>query len=455
MKPLVGKGEIWVSLKTDSFRMARRRVFGVLAKIESEFEIARSSLGKPVDSALLSLANSNTKHQSQGSVKSAEFRHASDNSDIPIGLTFGEVYERFMSDPTQDWAPRTRLAYQTTQRLAVSIIGSATPMVEVNRALCREFLEALRFLPKGASRAFPDLSAKQASEKARLEGLTNLISAANINTYLNKLCVVLNWAVREEFLGKNYLKGLRVADPVGPRDKRFPFDNAQLEAIFSAPLYVGCVNDCEGYGKRGTERPKGTRFWVPLIGLWQGLRLNEICQLDTTDIREIDGVECIIVTTDSLNGSKDKRLKTENSQRIVPVHPHLIGLGLMDFVLQAQISARKKLFEDINPGAYGARSTAFSKWFIQFLGKENAVKPRTSFHSFRHNYRDALRQAGVDREVAMALGGWGSGSKMGLDVSDHYGRGYQPRFLRDQVSRIDFDDVPALLRLCKTASKRA
>lgn len=36
----------------------------------------------------------------------------------PAALSFAKVYQRFMSDPAQDWSPRTRLAYETTRRLA-------------------------------------------------------------------------------------------------------------------------------------------------------------------------------------------------------------------------------------------------------------------------------------------------------------------------------------------------
>ncbi|NVD46153.1 site-specific integrase, partial [Qipengyuania atrilutea] len=448
MKAAIGKGEVWQSLKTDSLRTARRRAFVALAEIESRFEQLRGHLGMPFDSTLQRPSYdggggvpANTSQDGRRTLLGMTL-----DPSAPV-LTFGEVYDRFMSDPTQDWSPRTRLAYQTTQRLAVSIIGADLPINQLSRAVCRDFLETLRYLPKQVSRAFPDLSPKEAASKAKSEGLTNLMSAANINIYLNKLCVVLNWAVREEFLVRNHLKGLRVADPVNQRDKRLPFESWQLESIFSAPLYSGCLNDAEGYARCGDRRPRGTRFWVPLLGLWQGLRLNEACQLDITDVRNLDGVSCLVVTADSLVGSTDKRLKTSSSERIVPLHPFLHDLGFLDFVRRKADAGETKLFDDINPGADGIRSTSFSKWFILFLGHAKAVKPKTSFHSFRHCFRDALRDARVDREVAMVLGGWGSGSKSGFDVSDYYGRGYEPSFLREEIAKINFDRVKALARL--------
>lgn len=55
---------------------------------------------------------------------------------------------------------------------------------------------------------------------------------------------------------------------------------------------------------------------MPLIALCTGARLGEICQLDTTDIRTVDGVDCIVVSLRSLNGTTDKQLKTTASYRL-------------------------------------------------------------------------------------------------------------------------------------------
>ena len=447
LREALGKGEIWRSLATDSRSVASRRALRSLAEIEALFDDTRGTLGLPVDFALSEPWDRHGRTRSISDEKSGFKSFVQESqSDTPM-LTFSEVYSRFMNDATQDWSPRTRLAYETTRRLALSIIGSDRPIEQLTRVVCRDFLDTLRFLPKRASRAFPALSAKQAAAMARETGFADLIGPSNVNTYLNKLCVVLNWAVIEGYLSKNNLKGLRVADPVNQRDKRLPFDEAQLEAIFSAPLYTGCLNDGGGYAICGPDKPRGTRFWVPLLGLYTGMRLNEICQLDTTDLRVLNDVLCIIVCTESQCGSTDKRLKTASSARIIPLHPRLLSLGFESFVLKSKASGRAKLFEDINPGSSGIRSTAFSKWFVQYLCKANASKPRTSFHSFRHSFRDALREARVDREIAMALGGWGTGSKSGLDVSDFYGRGFDPSRLREEITKIKYDKIKALTLL--------
>jgi hypothetical protein len=53
---VVGKGEIWRSLKTDSYRIAVRRSHFVISQIEAEFEAARQKVGRTVDETLLSVS---------------------------------------------------------------------------------------------------------------------------------------------------------------------------------------------------------------------------------------------------------------------------------------------------------------------------------------------------------------------------------------------------------------
>ena len=298
----------------------------------------------------------------------------------------------------------------------------------------------LRHLPRNAAKRFPKLSLREASERAREKGGIELISAANANVHLANFSSFLNWAVNEELLPRNPMRGLRLPDDVAKRDKRHPFSDEQLRAIFNAPLYRGCLDGERGYAKTGLERPRNARFWVPLIALHTGMRLNEICQLDTADIREIESVHCIAVSEQSLQGSSDKALKTVASERLIPIHPMLISSGLLAFVMQRRQSGQTKLFEEIDPGPRGKRAVAFSKWFTQFTRACGAYQPRTSFHSFRHNFRDELRAARIDHDIAMELGGWTTAGG-NRTVSDNYGSGHKVPALSDAICRLRFSYV--------------
>ncbi|NBB41603.1 tyrosine-type recombinase/integrase [Sphingobium yanoikuyae] len=410
-----------------------------MARVEAEIEHFRSMAGLPYDPTLLEPSHDNF-HQRRAASNDA----INSSRELPVNetppLTFGDAYDRYLADPTRAWGARTREAYETSRRLAVSVIGKDTPMRTVSRSQCRDFIDVLRFLPRNASKRFPNLTARQAADRARLRGDADLMSAANANACIANLSTFLNWAVNEELLSRNPMRGLRLPDETAKKDKRFPFNPMQLRAIFDAPLYRGCLDGARGYAKPGTERPRNARFWVPLIGLHTGMRLNEICQLDVADIRVIDGISCFVITEASVAGPSDKNLKTFASERLIPIHNNLIDCGLLHFVEEQRQNKQTKLFEEIDPGTKGVRAVAFSKYFTQFLRSCGAYQPRTCFHSFRHNFRDELRLARVEHDIAMALGGWTSGSgKRG--ASDNYGNGHRLETLNEAISSLKFSDI--------------
>ncbi len=425
LRTILGKKEVWRSLGTDSPTVALRRSLRVAATIEHEFEEARSQAGLAVDETILS---GFADHEGVPS----ETKEAA-----VAGPTVGELYDAYMSDPTRDWSPTTRMAYQTTRRVVLAILGEHTPIRSITRAQCREMIEVLRWQPRNASKLFPGLSPVEIAARAKAEQRSDLINAANLNTYLNKLGGVFNWAVREEMIDRNPAQGLRVPDPTLRRDKRLPFSTAQLRAIFAAPLYTGCLDAGNGYATPGTSRPRNARFWIPLASMFCGLRLNEACQLDVSDIRLIEDIACFVITERSASKTTDKRLKTASSERVVPIHPELLSLGFMEFVAGRRRAGEAKLFGEVGLGATGYRSTTFSAWFARFATKAGASSEKTCFHSLRHGFRDALREAQVPREIALALGGW-SAPGGSASVSDAYGSGYRIKTLFEGIGRVHY-----------------
>ena len=65
-----------------------------------------------------------------------------------------------MTDPTQAESARTREAYGTRRRLAVSIIGKDVPIRSHARARCRDYIDVLRFMPRNAAKRFSKLTAR-------------------------------------------------------------------------------------------------------------------------------------------------------------------------------------------------------------------------------------------------------------------------------------------------------
>jgi len=351
------------------------------------------------------------------------------------GRTLREVFELHQSDPSKVRTPKTVLAYENTFEVIGAVIDLNTPICDISRDDCRRLLETLRWVPSNSTKRYPKLNIVQAAEMAKRKKLTSTLNPATINAYLNRLSSVLNFAMNEGLIDRNPTRGLKVADPVRARDKRLPFSPQQLQRIFNAPLYRGCVNDEAGYATPGPNRPRRGRFWVPLIGLFSGMRLNEICQLDVADIQEIEGIPCFHVRPDpSAKGSK--RLKTEASERLVPVHPTLLDIGFMTYVEAQRAKGVAKLFPDLRRSTTGYYSDPFSKWFRRFLVAAGADGPRTCFHSFRHCFRDALRNGHVDLQVSLSLGGWTSTESA---ASEAYGVGPSVHALAQGMSQVEYN----------------
>ncbi len=105
---------------------------------------------------------------------------------------------------------------------------------------------------------------------------------------------------------------------------------------------------------------------VPLIGLFTGARLNEVCQLNpNTDIKQDmkTGIYYFHFTDEGLVEGIEKSIKTSSSRRIVPIHSKLIELGFLDYVDHVKSGGHKIIFPSWPPN-HGKASAKVSKWFI-------------------------------------------------------------------------------------------
>ena len=352
------------------------------------------------------------------------------------GRTLREVFKLHQSDPSKVRTPKTALAYENTFEVIGAVIDLDAPICDISRDDCRRLLETLRWVPSNPTKRYPKLSIVQAAEMAKRKKLTTTLNPATINAYLNRLSSVLNFAMNEGLIDRNPTRGLKVADPVRARDKRLPFSPQQLQRIFNAPLYRGCLNDEAGYATPGPNRPRRGRFWVPLIGLFSGMRLNEICQLDVADVQEVDGVWCFHIRLDPA-GEHDKRLKTGASERLIPIHPMLLDIGILAYASERRSEGGLKFFPELRRSTTGYYSDPFSKWFRRFLKSAGANSPRTCFHSFRHCFRDELRRTRADHELAMRLGGW-AGISAKAEVSASYGSGFSTQQMAHAVAQVRY-----------------
>lgn len=242
---------------------------------------------------------------------------------------------------------------------------------------------------------------------------------ATVRKKVRLLSTVFAVAAANEKIAANPAEGVTVPKAKGQEKPRIPFAPEDVGQIFSHPVFTA--------GERPDELAGEAGFWMPLIALYSGARINEIGQLLTTDVSHEAGTLCFFFTTGG-----DKKLKTKSSIRRIPVHPALIALGFADY---CKSIPQGRLFPLLAMGKNGHLTTAISKRLNKLIKSTGVVGLRKSFHSFRHGFKDAARAAGVSREVHDALTGHSDGS-----AGNTYGGDFYPLApLVDAMSRITFD----------------
>lgn len=330
-------------------------------------------------------------------------------------VTLAELIEEFKADPNRkDMRKKVEADYALLFRVMDEVIGYDRRLRDIERDDCKAVRDLLLRLPANSTKLYRGMSFAEAADQGSKDG-RKILSPVTVNSYIHKMSALFNYAVVEERTDKNPARKLGLEGHEHGEDDRHPFTSAQLEKIFSAPIYSGCQDDERNWAKIGENRPKRTKFWVPLIGLYQGMRLNEICQLRIEDVQHESGIAFFNIRPDIVRGKSKtvqaddeggRRTKTASARRRVPVHPMLQELGFLEFVNVLREAGSNRLFPDLKKDGRGYFSDGFQKWFSRFLEKQGAKEEKTSFHSFRHNWADAMRLAEVSQERLRLIGGW-------------------------------------------------
>lgn len=299
-----------------------------------------------------------------------------------------------------DNRPKTLAKKQATYDLWLDAFGDM-PIKDLGKAEAREFKQLLLKLPANLNKRYKGVSLHNINFAAIPH--SQKLSIKSINHKIAHMLTFINWAIQNgHYEVANPFGGLALKDTVRTEEKRHSFSEHQLKAIFNTPIYKGCLStkkhDRFVIGKVVVE---DSYYWVPLIALYSGARMQEICQLYVQDIKLSEDIWYFDFNADG----DDKSLKNISSKRKTPVHSELIRMGLLNYIREKRDNVETRLFPDVPLACDGTYSNIFSKKFNYFLTRFDIKTDRTSFHSFRHTFIDALREANVPREVRQALVG--------------------------------------------------
>lgn len=319
----------------------------------------------------------------------------------------------FISDRHHDWGVKTKMENEASMRLLLDVVGDVD-VCTIGRESVRGLRDNLSVLPANLYKLFPQQTAAQVLEMVQDGGGISPMSITSVNKHLSRFSSLLSHSVKEGHLMANPAEGISIKQKRRADEERKVYTPDDMKKI------VGHLHLDEG---------KPERFWMPLIAMLSGLRLDEACQLYTEDVKVIGGVWCFDV-----NNEGDKKLKNVSSARIVPVHPSLICLGLLEYVEQGRVGGRPRLWMNLQRRDADGYGSAYGKVFQRFNRKYITTDPLKTFHSFRHTFADTLKQMGEQESLIAELMGHANGSI----TTGRYGKRYQPLVLLGAIRKLDF-----------------
>ncbi|WP_334402332.1 site-specific integrase [Bradyrhizobium sp. AZCC 2289] len=287
--------------------------------------------------------------------------------------------------------------------------------------------EALTDIPK--TKGIPREKANTLYDRykyAELHGwskLTRITEKTIRSKYWGGLYKFIDWAIAEKiYLGPR--PQFECVDPENmaslPRDA---FEDEELLNLLRLPLFTGCRNRSHVW-KPGDYFVQSAIYWGFLICIFTGMRPGEVGQLQCSQIRT-DGTFYYfdLRDFDARDGRvalKDLRsLKTNAAGRVVPIHPILIELGLLDR-MQDHLDQGERLFPEWEKYTRKDGTVRWSQplsksW--QYVKKILKIeRADVSLYSTRHFFADLLdNEAIAQRTRDRILGHAG-------DVSRRYGR---------------------------------
>jgi hypothetical protein len=198
-------------------------------------------------------------------------------------------------------------------------------LAQINRGHVRAFRDAAQLVPARRSGKLLKATLPELVEYSRAHPDAPRIKAATINKWLNCLGAVLNWSrkngiIPDEVSWSDPVSGMRLTEAPSNRQ---PWEPEELSLLFGSPVYVNGERPLGGKGEAS--------FWLPLLALFSGARLNELAPMCADDVKldSASGVHFATVIEDDEAG---RSVKTDSSLRAVPIHPELVRIGFLEFV---------------------------------------------------------------------------------------------------------------------------
>jgi integrase len=332
-----------------------------------------------------------------------------------------EACDRFIAAHVNGaWTAKTETQHRSTLDMFKRWAEPGTPLSQIDRRMVGDFKVLIEKLPTthGKGAPYKDRSLQSIVEEAEKRGAERL-APTTIQGHLSALIGLFRYAKEHgRYTADNPASGFRFPRTRRPRDERPAWTPKQLEALFRSPIWA-------------EPEIRDHRYYLPLLGAYGGLRLEEACQLHVEDVRTEDGIPFL-----DIRPGDGKQLKSRAAVRRVPVHPVLIAAGLLRHAEDGRRKGSVLVFPELagrRGGPDKRLGAAVTKVFTAYRRAIGQYEPGRDFHALRHSFTTALEDAGVSRQFIDELTG-----HEGTGETSRYAKGASLKVLAEAVSRLDY-----------------
>ncbi len=325
---------------------------------------------------------------------------------------FSQLFEFYKRSRT--WS-EGQIRRMTTEAGFFSDLMGDPELGEIELETIDQYASRLAQLPSNIYRARQrfgmDTSIDELIHIAEREGL-DLKNETTVKNHIGRLSEILGFGARKHMLRFNPASDYKRRDGrfnvPRAQDERHAFTSHELSLIFAQDWFT---TGTSSFTRTGWTKWRPHYYWLPLLGLFTGGRINELSQLYLVDIVQSEAgqwfLDFNLMGADKVDES-DKSLKTANARRVVPLHNRLVQLGLPEYVQALRKAGHTRLFPELKRDAVKGYGKPASSWFNErFLGRTLGIERNgmKTFHSFRHTFLTATERQGIPERVMAQLAG--------------------------------------------------
>jgi integrase len=285
---------------------------------------------------------------------------------VNTAWTLDKCVSDYMEERVDEFSAGTMRTYRSSFKKLMSGLGSTTPIQQIDSTVFVKFRKVLD------ATGHPDTIVRDCGAWRGL----------------------FEWAIRRNrYSGQNPIENAQHSRSMRARlvaereEPHNPFSADDLQKIFEPSRYVFIKKPCA--------------YWLPVIALFTGARLGELCSLRKNDFYEYKTGHWSIKITDS---------KTVNGIREIPLHHYLIESGLIQYITDVESAwpGCELIFPYLKPAAKNGYANLPGRDF-SLMKQQIGLSSDKVFHSFRKTLVSCLQYNGCTPEARKVFVGHDAG----------------------------------------------